>query len=58
MYSVMNINADFKEINYFLNRVDIVLTASLIFVVTAEIWLLSGNMIWRAGMLISLYLLQ
>lgn len=58
MYSVMNINADFKEINYFLNRVDIVLTASLIFVVTAEIWLLSGNMMWRAGMLISLYLLQ
>lgn len=58
MYSVMNINADFKEINYFLNRVDIVLTASLIFVVTAEIWLLSGSMIWRAGMLISLYLLQ
>lgn len=54
----MNINADFKEINYFLNRVDIVLTASLIFVVTAEIWLLSGSMIWRAGMLISLYLLQ
>jgi hypothetical protein len=54
----MNINADFKEINYFLNRVDIVLTASLIFVVTAEIWLLSGSMMWRAGRLISLYLLQ
>lgn len=58
MYSVMNIIAGFKEGNYFLNRVDIVLTASLIFVVTAEIWLLSGSMMWRAGMLITLYLLQ
>lgn len=41
-----------------MNRVDIVLTASLICVITAEIWLLSGGWVWRAGMLISLYLLQ
>lgn len=54
----MNISAGFNTGNYFLNRGDIVLTTSLVFVITAEIWLLSGSRVWRAGMLISLYLLQ
>jgi hypothetical protein len=54
----MNISTGFNTGNYFLNRVDIVLTASLIFIIAPEIWLLSGSWVWRAGMQISLYLLQ
>lgn len=38
--------------------VDVVLTASLIFIIATEICLLSGSLVWWAGMLISLYLLQ
>ncbi|MGL5968218.1 MAG: hypothetical protein ACRCZ6_13825 [Kluyvera sp.] len=40
-----------------MNRVDIALTISVLFIITAEIWFCSGSMVWRAGLLISRYLL-